>query len=135
MVLYCCRDHQVAHFDSHKSLCKELKRATEKMVCEETILRNTPHDPRDPFTNGNPFETGVGHFWGLFETRTYMRARGDVLRVLESIGTRPALTAAVDNLMYSLTLCRSDNMGLRDLAPAMMLRIDKDQECYDFIKW
>lgn len=26
-------------------------------------------------------------------------------------------------------------MGLRDLAPALMLQMDQDQECYDFIKW
>ncbi|KAJ4224928.1 hypothetical protein NW757_014307 [Fusarium falciforme] len=26
-------------------------------------------------------------------------------------------------------------MGLRDIVPAMMLRLDLDQECYDFVKW
>lgn len=34
-----------------------------------------------------------------------------------------------------LRLCRGDNMGLRDSVPAMMLRLDLDQECYDFVKW
>lgn len=26
-------------------------------------------------------------------------------------------------------------MGLRDMVPTMMLRLDLDQECYDFVKW
>jgi hypothetical protein len=32
-------------------------------------------------------------------------------------------------------LRRSDNLGLRDMMPAIMLRLDLDQECYDFVKW
>ncbi|WAO86053.1 MYND-type zinc finger protein samB [Fusarium falciforme] len=34
-----------------------------------------------------------------------------------------------------LRLCRSDNIGLRDIMPTMMLRLDLDQEYYDFVKW
>lgn len=26
-------------------------------------------------------------------------------------------------------------LGVRDLLPAMLLRLDRDQECYDFMKW
>lgn len=26
-------------------------------------------------------------------------------------------------------------MGVRDLVPALLLRLDRDQECYDFVKW
>lgn len=34
-----------------------------------------------------------------------------------------------------LRLCRADNLGIRDIVPAIMLRLDRDQECYDFVKW
>ncbi|KGO37356.1 hypothetical protein PEX1_011870 [Penicillium expansum] len=34
-----------------------------------------------------------------------------------------------------LRLCRSDNMGVRDMVPALMLRLHKDQDCYYFINW
>lgn len=37
--------------------------------------------------------------------------------------------------MDMLRLCRSDNMGVRDIIPGLMLRLGKDQECYDFAKW
>lgn len=26
-------------------------------------------------------------------------------------------------------------MGVRDIVPALLLRLDRDQECYDFLKW
>jgi hypothetical protein len=26
-------------------------------------------------------------------------------------------------------------MGVRDLIPALYIRLDQDQECYDFLKW
>ncbi len=105
------------------------------MTREETMLRNVPVDEHDYFSNGDPFETGVGHFWGLIETRDYMRARCAVIKALETIGTQQSLNEAVDHIFGCLTLCRGDNMGLRDLAPSMMLRIGQDQACYDFIKW
>lgn len=34
-----------------------------------------------------------------------------------------------------LRLCRRDNMGVRNLVPALMLRLGQDQECYDFVTW
>lgn len=37
--------------------------------------------------------------------------------------------------MDMLRLCRSDNMGVQIIVPGLMLRLNKDQECYDFIKW
>ena len=37
--------------------------------------------------------------------------------------------------METLFLCRSDNMGVRYMVPAVNLRLGKDQECYDFCRW
>ena len=99
---------------------------------EEQTLRNHPGDfmmPEDPFTNG------VGHFWGLFETRDYMRARFALVEAMAKVNNAESVEAQFDHLMDVLRLCRGDNMGVRDLVPALMLRLNKDQECYDFIKW
>ncbi|KAJ5730181.1 uncharacterized protein N7483_004689 [Penicillium malachiteum] len=46
-----------------------------------------------------------------------------------------ATETQLEHLMDMLRLCHSDNMGLRSLVPALMLRLNKDQRCYDFIKW
>jgi hypothetical protein len=51
------------------------------------------------------------------------------------VNTRAAMQAALDNIMDMLRLCRSDNMGLRDIAPGLLLRLGRDQACYDFVKW
>ncbi|KAJ2999004.1 hypothetical protein NUW58_g150 [Xylaria curta] len=86
-------------------------------------------------TPANAFETHVGHFWGLLNTRDYMRARFGLARQLFLLGTLDGVSEGLDHLQDMLRLCRSDNMGVRDIVPAIMLRLDLDQECYDFIKW
>lgn len=64
-----------------------------------------------------------------------MRSRFAVVEALRKIKTRPAVQSAFDHIMDMLRLCRSDNIGVRDLAPALFLQLNKDQECYDFLKW
>ncbi|RMZ89199.1 hypothetical protein DV736_g3576, partial [Chaetothyriales sp. CBS 134916] len=81
------------------------------------------------------FETAVGHFWGIFGTRDYMRARYNLADTLSRSGTLDGVIEALDHLRDMLRLCRGDNMGLRHLVPPLMLQLDQDQECYDFIKW
>lgn len=52
------------------------------MENEEQILRDHPGNflvPVDPFTNS------VGHFWGLGETRDYMRARFALFRAMTDV--------------------------------------------------
>jgi hypothetical protein len=68
-MFYCSREHQVAHREAHKTACKDVSRARKE--CERG---NTPDDG---YSWGNAFETAVGHFWGIHETRDYMRARFD----------------------------------------------------------
>ena len=54
---------------------------------------------------------------------------------LLKIKTNAALLAAHAHLMDMLRLCWGDNMGVRDLVPALKLRLGKDQDCHDFCKW
>lgn len=102
------------------------------MEHEEQELRNSPGDL---FAPANPFDTHVGHFWGILSTRDYMRARYGLVVALQKIKTYDAVKAAADHVRDMFRLCRSDNMGLRDLLPALYLRLGRDQEAYDFVKW
>ena len=86
-------------------------------------------------TPPNLFEEQVGRFWGILDTRKYMRARYALVEALLKIKTYAAAAAAQRHVMDILRLCRSDNMGVRDLLPALDLRLGKDQECYDICKW
>ena len=129
---YCGREHQIAHRESHKQACNAIKKTQKILDREETKLRA---HPGDMFTPANLFEEHAGDFWGIMDTRSYMRARYALVEALLKIKTYAAVEAAHGHLMDLLRLCRSDNMGVRDLVPALKLRLGRDQECYDFCKW
>ncbi|KAL8676592.1 MAG: hypothetical protein Q9186_006908 [Xanthomendoza sp. 1 TL-2023] len=129
---YCSRDHQVVHWNEHKRACNAIRKARQSLDKEEQKLRAHPGDFMTP---PNLFEECVGHFWGIFETRNYMRSRYALVEALLEIKNYAAVEAAQDHIRDILRLCRSDNMGTRDLLPALCLRLGRDQECYDFCKW
>lgn len=84
------------------------------------------------------FRDEIGHFWGLLETRPYMRRRHDHLSLLCEIGTYSALQEALVQGRDMLRLCRGDNMGVRRLMVPLFLRLNTYkgmQDCYDFVKW
>ncbi|KAI1775653.1 hypothetical protein F4818DRAFT_448379 [Hypoxylon cercidicola] len=129
---YCSREHQVAHRPQHKSACTKIKKARTKLDQEDHEVR---HATEDFMTPANAFETHVGSFWGILNTRDYLRARFRLAQQLLLLGTLDSVGEGLEHLRDMLRLCRSDNMGIRNLVPATMLRLDLDQECYDFIKW
>ncbi|KAI8947341.1 hypothetical protein F4801DRAFT_515371 [Xylaria longipes] len=129
---YCSREHQVAHRPQHKSACNKIKKARARLAREDHGIRDAIPDFMTP---ANAFETHVGHFWGLLSTREYMRARFGLVRPLILLATLDGVEEGLEHMRDMMILCRSDNMGFRTMAPAIMLRLDLDQECYDFIKW
>ncbi|KAI1380558.1 hypothetical protein F4677DRAFT_190772 [Hypoxylon crocopeplum] len=129
---YCGREHQVADRPQHKSACTKIKKARAKLDREDHEVRNATPDFMTP---ANAFETHVGNFWGILNTRDYMRARFRLAQQLLLLGTLDGVSEGLEHLRDTLRLCRGDNMGVRYIMPATMLRLDLDQECYDFIKW
>ncbi|KAK7955115.1 hypothetical protein PG988_015809 [Apiospora saccharicola] len=132
LVRYCSRDHQAQHRPKHKSLCKKMGKLRAKLEHEDHAVRNATQDFMTP---ANAFETHMGHFWGLLNTRDYMRARFAVAEEARLACTLDGATEALEHFQDMMRLCRSDNMGIRDHVPPLMLRLGRDQECYDFIKW
>ncbi|KAH0524055.1 hypothetical protein TsFJ059_008974 [Trichoderma semiorbis] len=131
-VRYCSREHQAAHWPKHKSACSKIKKARTKLAEEDHAIRNATEDFMTP---ANAFESHVGHFWGMINTRDYMRARMALAMKLLQQATLGSVSEAYEHMRDMLRLNRSDNMGIRDMVPALMLRLDLDQECYDFVKW
>ncbi|POM61469.1 Zinc ion binding protein [Phytophthora palmivora] len=132
VVLYCGREHQSKDFAAHKAICKRVKKMRDLMAEEATKIRNAEEDD---WTPANAFEDGVGHFWGIHSTRPYMRAKMELIRTLSAFSSRMAISAALDEAMDCMRLCRGDNMGVREVIPTLMLLLDQYQEAYDFIKW
>jgi len=72
------------------------------------------------------FDICAGRFWGIVETRPYMRARGALIRDLDAMNTPESTAAALHHLLDCLYLNRGDNQGLRGIAPALFLRLGMD---------
>ncbi|KAK0719115.1 hypothetical protein B0H67DRAFT_642499 [Lasiosphaeris hirsuta] len=103
-----------------------------KLDREETELRAKPAGSLLP---ADVFNTSVGQFWGILDTRNYMRARFAAADALLKVETRVAVKRALGHFMEMLRLCRADNLGVRDIVPTLLLRLGREQECYDFLKW
>ena len=129
---YCNQQHQVSDRLEHAKKWNAVKQARNKFEKEEQALREYPGGG---FWQAYPLENCVGHFWGILPTRDYMRARFGLSDALLGIQTFGAVNAATEHIRDMLRLCRSDNMGVRDIYPHCLLRLGRDQECYDFVKW
>jgi tetratricopeptide (TPR) repeat protein len=72
-----------------------------------------------------PFEEDAGHFWGLIETRPYMRARAALAETLWALGRREE---AVDHQRALLRLNPNDNQGVRDRQVEWLLCLERYDE-------
>jgi len=71
------------------------------------------------------FEDAVGHFWGILETRPYMRARLALAQCLWEAGKRDE---AVDHYREMLRLNPGDNQGIRYILTACLLDLGRDDD-------
>lgn len=69
------------------------------------------------------FEEMEGHFWGVLETRPYMRARLGLAQVLWAMGEQPAAAAHMRDM---LRLNPGDNQGVRYLLATLLLAMGDD---------
>ncbi len=77
-----------------------------------------------------PFAEYVGHFWGLFETRPYMRARAGLGEALWATGVRQE---ALAHFLELLRLNESDNQGIRYVALPRLLENDQDEQARELL--
>ncbi|RYP04267.1 hypothetical protein DL764_004570 [Monosporascus ibericus] len=86
-------------------------------------------------TPPNPFATVPGQFWYWKGTRPFMQRYHDLMSATLNIRTGEAVEAGLKYGLDMLRLCRGDNQGVRWQIPSLYLRLGRDQEAYDFIKW
>lgn len=72
-----------------------------------------------------PFAEGVGAFWGMLETRPYMRARNGLAGALWESGRHDEAIAHWEDL---LRLNPVDNQGVRDMLVPHLLEQHRDDE-------
>jgi len=71
------------------------------------------------------FQRDVGQFWGVLETRPYMRARCGLAHALWSAGRREE---AARHLQDMLRLNPGDNQGVRYTLAGFLLFLDRDED-------
>jgi hypothetical protein len=71
------------------------------------------------------FERDAGHFWGILESRPYMRARLGLAHALWTAGRRDE---AVQHLQDMLRLNPGDNQGVRYTLAGFLLFLDRDDD-------
>ena len=77
------------------------------------------------------FEVEMGNFWGILETRPYMRARLGLAQCLEAIGK---VDEAAEHYCQLLRLNPNDNQGVRDMLLSCLLETDRDAEADKLLK-
>jgi len=77
------------------------------------------------------FEENAGHFWGIFETRPYMRARFNLADALWHNNQRKE---SLDHLRELLRLNPNDNQGVRYTLTSRLLELRHYEELKDLIE-
>lgn len=80
---------------------------------------------------GNEFEELVGHFWGVIETRPYMRCRLALANALWATGK---LEEASEHMQEMLKLNPNDNQGVRDLLSCLLIETGDDKAFENLLK-
>lgn len=135
VVYYCSSEHQTIDRPAHKAACNKIKKERVRLEAQEITLRAHAGDTDTP---PNAFEEGgegLGKFWGSKGTRPYMISRSLLIDALLKVNTTHAIEEALGHCLDMLKLNHNDNQGIRAIIPALYLRLGRDQECYNFLKW
>ncbi|KAI4651160.1 uncharacterized protein J4E79_009359 [Alternaria viburni] len=131
-MFYCSSEHQALNKKTHQTLCDRLQELHGLIAGSEDALKRNSGDAGTP---KDPFRTAGGRFWEYEATREYMYRRRDLLYELYSVNTTAAVQQALDEAFALLQLDSADHLQMRCLVPWLLLRLKRDQDCYDFCKW
>ncbi|KAF2097585.1 hypothetical protein NA57DRAFT_58161 [Rhizodiscina lignyota] len=127
LIRYCSNEHLSAHRDRHGHACEVITMYREQLASDERVLR------RD-FAPVDPFNMVAGRFWDERQTQKYMLTRMDLIRAMRRLRTKESVEAQLEQVQGLLKLSRNDGIMARNTEPQLLLRLDRDQECYDFLK-
>lgn len=84
----------------------------------------------------DPFGSSASLHWRIYNACDYISEQFKMVGEMRRVRTIESVQTQLENCMEMLPLCRGDHLGIRHLVPALLLRLDKDQECYDFmVRW
>lgn len=123
---YCCKDHFLRDRASHGEFCD---------LIEESRLRVKELKHELVADNEDPFHNHLGHFWGFPKTKDFLLELSKLVELHEPIKHRTAVVRQLVFAFHIMYMGGTDDLDFRFKVPALMMRINRDQECYDFMKW
>ncbi|KJR88128.1 uncharacterized protein SPSK_07533 [Sporothrix schenckii 1099-18] len=131
-VRYCSRAHQDEHQPSHKPVCNGIESDRESLAYWERMICKQKGDVK---SDCQAIEIHVDHHTELLDVFKYIRYRFILANHLRFIGTPDGVREAADHMLDMLRMNRGDYMFVQHFIPAALLRLDRDQDAYDFMKW
>lgn len=102
-----------------------LAQETAKSLDEEIDLYAQGTEAGERALGKEAFKEDVGHFWGILETRPYMRARAGLAECLWDAGRR---ADAVAHWRDMLRLNPNDNQGIRQILMPRLIELGRDED-------
>ncbi|KAK0648174.1 hypothetical protein B0T16DRAFT_388460 [Cercophora newfieldiana] len=134
VVHYCCRNHQVEDRPTHKSVCKDISTARadvdavkQKLLDQDpSIFTAGPQNKLYGRLSTDPKEDG----------KHYIRVLTSYAEAILKAGTQQAVKEALAIYHDLLRLDREVGLhGAGNAIPALLIRLDRDQEAYDVCVW
>ena len=113
--------------DAYNLLAEETARSVEEAI----DLYTKGVEAGERAIGKQAFQEDVGHFWGLLETRPYMRARASLAECLWAVGRHEE---SVDHYRDMLRLNPNDNQGIRYLLMPCLIELGRDKDAEKLFK-
>lgn len=107
-----------------------LAEETAKSLEEETELYRKGVEAGERAIGKKIFTDNAGHFWGMLETRPYMRARAGLARCLWKGGRREE---AIGHYIDMICLNPNDNQGIRYVLVPCLIDLGRNDEASEIV--
>ena len=138
-VYYCSQKCQKKDWPAHKEECRDIKKMEMQVEKEAATLRSTNEHSFRMGPPENLFETQVGSFWGILETRDYMIERFALAERIYHLAyweeTVELWEKVLGHYQELMRLSSSDNLGVRYKFPFVLLYLNRDDDAYSFCRY
>ena len=137
---YCDQECQMKHFSDHKSDCKSVSKSTEIVDDRREDLKHMCWSLGDQTSSvdEDAFDVMVDYFWEVDATQDYLRKRNTLAKHFRNLAykieTKSLWNAVLKHQLDLLRLCEYDNFGVREGVPKVLLALNRDDDCYKFIR-